>query len=97
MSKKVTAIILAGGKSSRMGKDKAMLPVDGVPLLVKVYQVAAACADSVYVVTPWQERYVELLPACKFIREVIREAPSLNDDGEIQTHGPLIGFASTLR
>ncbi len=94
MSKKVAAIILAGGKSSRMGQDKAMIPVDGAPLLLRVYQIALACADSVYVVTPWQERYEDLLPVgCQFIRE----APSLsNDGGEIQTHGPLIGFAQAL-
>jgi molybdenum cofactor guanylyltransferase len=88
---KITAIILAGGKSSRMGQDKAMIPVDGTPLLLRVYQVAAACADTVYVVTPWQERYQELLPTCEFIRE----APLDSDDGG-HTHGPLVGFAQAL-
>ncbi|MBW4598475.1 MAG: molybdenum cofactor guanylyltransferase [Calothrix sp. FI2-JRJ7] len=94
MRNKITAIILAGGKSVRMGRDKAMIPVDGAPLLLGVCRVALACADSVYVVTPWQERYEDLLPVgCHFIRE----APSLsNDGGEIQTHGPLIGFAQAL-
>jgi molybdopterin-guanine dinucleotide biosynthesis protein A len=29
----VTAIILAGGKSRRMGMDKSMLPVNGKPLI----------------------------------------------------------------
>lgn len=89
MSKKVTAIILAGGKSSRMGQDKAMIPVDGAPLLLRVYQVAVACADSVYIVTPWQERYEDLLPVgCQFIRE----APYKGEDA----NGPLVGFAQAL-
>lgn len=30
---KTVAVIMAGGKSSRMGRDKALLPVDGRPLL----------------------------------------------------------------
>ncbi|MDD2550044.1 MAG: molybdenum cofactor guanylyltransferase [Bacilli bacterium] len=31
--KKATAIILAGGKSSRMGQDKALLPIGNIPLI----------------------------------------------------------------
>nr|WP_317108836.1 NTP transferase domain-containing protein [Chroococcidiopsis sp. SAG 2025] len=66
----LSSIVLAGGKSSRMGRDKALLPVDGVPLLQKVCEVAIALCDRVYVVTPWQERYQHLLPVgCEFIRE----------------------------
>lgn len=90
MNNKITAIILAGGKSSRMGQDKAMLSVDGVPLLLRVYQVASSCADTVYVITPWQERYQDLLPAnCKFIRE----APF---EGDNNAGSPLVGFARAL-
>jgi molybdenum cofactor guanylyltransferase len=67
----LSSIVLAGGKSSRMGRDKALIPIQGVPLLQLVCQIAASCADKVYVVTPWQERYQHLLsPSCKFIREV---------------------------
>lgn len=91
---KLTAIILAGGKSSRMGQDKAMLPVDGIPLLLRVYQVAAACADTVYIVTPWQERYQNLLPPNSlFLREELLKSET---KGELQTHGPIIGFAQGL-
>lgn len=91
---KLTAIILAGGKSSRMGQDKAMLPVDGIPLLLRVYQVAAACANTIYVVTPWQERYQDLLPPnCLFLREELLRGET---NGELQTHGPIIGFAQGL-
>jgi molybdenum cofactor guanylyltransferase len=90
---KLTAIILAGGKSSRMGQDKAMLPVDGIPLLLRVYQVAAACADTVYIVTPWQERYQNLVPSNSlFLREELLKG----EKGELQTHGPIIGFAQGL-
>ncbi|WP_427157597.1 molybdenum cofactor guanylyltransferase [Aliinostoc sp. HNIBRCY26] len=81
----LTAIVLAGGQSSRMGQDKALIPVDGVPLLQKICSIAAQCADIVYVVTPWPERYQHLdLPNCQFIRE--------------STHhqGALLGFAQGL-
>lgn len=89
----ITAIILAGGKSSRMGQDKALLPVDGVPLLQKVCKVAIALCDRVYVVTPWQERYLHLLPdGCEFIRE-----QRVGSNNQLPTTNcPLIGFAQGL-
>jgi molybdenum cofactor guanylyltransferase len=89
-SSKLTAIVLAGGKSSRMGQDKALIPIQGVPLLQRVCGIAQGCADAVYVVTPWPERYQELLlPGCQFIREVPLSGESL-------AHGPLVGFAQGL-
>jgi molybdenum cofactor guanylyltransferase len=89
----LTAIILAGGKSSRMGQDKALIQIDGIPLLQKVYQVAAACCQQVIVVTPWQDRYQQLLPnTCKFVQEM--HLPEESDN--TQNHGPLVGFAQAL-
>jgi molybdenum cofactor guanylyltransferase len=89
----LTAIILAGGKSSRMGQDKALMSIDGIPLLQKVYQVAAACSQEVMVITPWQERYRQLLPhTCKFVQEMRLST----EDDNTQNHGPLIGFAQAL-
>ncbi|WP_414585254.1 molybdenum cofactor guanylyltransferase [Scytonema sp. PCC 10023] len=94
MTNHLTAIVLAGGKSSRMGRDKALIPIQGVPLLQLVCQIAASCADTVYVVTPWQERYQHLLsPTVQFIREV---PLSSETSGESLPHGPLIGFAQAL-
>ncbi|MEH2275475.1 MAG: molybdenum cofactor guanylyltransferase [Nostoc sp.] len=87
---KLTAIVLAGGKSSRMGQDKALIPIQGVPLLRRVCGIAQSCADTVYVVTPWPERYQDLLlPGCQFIREVPLSKESL-------AHGPLVGFSQGL-
>ncbi len=84
------AIVLAGGQSSRMGRDKAMIRLQGIPLLRQVCNVALDCATQVYVVTPWSERYQDILPeGCRVIREV--PLP-----GEASSHGPLVGFAQGL-
>ncbi|EKD10120.1 molybdopterin-guanine dinucleotide biosynthesis protein A [Arthrospira platensis C1] len=53
----LAALILAGGRSSRMGRDKALIPVAGVPLLRRVVEAAGSCSQQVYVLTPWPERY----------------------------------------
>lgn len=88
---KLTAIILAGGQSSRMGQDKALIPIQGVPLLQRVYDVAQACTEKVYLVTPWPERYQDLiLPGCQFIQELPLSSQTS------QNHGPLVGFAQAL-
>ena len=68
---KIAAIILAGGQSSRMGQDKALIEFQGIPLVQKVCRVAQSCTSQVYVITPWTERYQYLVPeGCRLIREV---------------------------
>lgn len=59
----VTALILAGGRSSRMGTDKALVQWQGVPLLQRVVSVALQCSDQVAILTPWPDRYRSVLPA----------------------------------
>jgi molybdenum cofactor guanylyltransferase len=79
------AIVLAGGQSSRMGQDKALLEIEGIALLQKVGEVALACSDRVYIVTAWPQRYQHLPIAnkCQFLKE-------------IDPQGPLIGFRHSL-
>ncbi len=84
---KLAVVILAGGHSSRMGRDKATIEIAGVPLIRRIYDVVANCVDlgQIYIVTPWPDRYRQVLPTdCKFILEQ-------------QPHqGPLIAFVRSL-
>lgn len=67
----VQGLILAGGKSSRMGLDKALKRWRGVPLLLRVYQAIAPVVVQVSILTPWPERYSEILPPdCQGLREL---------------------------
>jgi molybdopterin-guanine dinucleotide biosynthesis protein A len=90
MTLTISAIILAGGQSTRMGRDKALLELDQRPLIQHVCQVAQAIAHPVFIVTPWIERYQSAVPeTCQFIQEAL-----LLD--ETKPHGPLLGFAQGL-
>ncbi|MDY6804106.1 MAG: molybdenum cofactor guanylyltransferase [Cyanobacteriota bacterium] len=83
--KNLVALILAGGKSSRMGRDKALIDWQGTPMLKRVYQVAADCTEKVHIITPWPERYRDILPAdCQWL---IESTPG---------QGPMVGFARAL-
>ena len=85
------AIILAGGKSTRMGRDKALLTIKDRPLLTHVCTVAQNCFNRVYVVTPWVTKYRELVPAnIRFIEETIILANR-------KSNCPLIGFYQGLQ
>ena len=80
----LVALILAGGKSSRMGEDKALIPWQNIPMLKRVYQVAAECTEKVYIITPWPEKYQSILPSeCQWLTE-------------LNSQGPLIGFSQGI-
>jgi molybdopterin-guanine dinucleotide biosynthesis protein A len=55
-----TAVVLAGGKSSRMGRPKALLPFDGEPLIVHTVRKLEHLFSEIIVVAAAGEQFVEL-------------------------------------
>lgn len=80
-----TAIVLAGGASSRFGSDKLVATLDGRPLLHHALTCAAEVADHVIVVIGPDDTAPDLVgPA------IIARDPKAHD-------GPLAGLATGLR
>ena len=87
---KISAFVLAGGKSSRMGKDKALLNFNGNALLTQVCLLASKCATQTYVVTPWTEKYQSFVPSsCQLVKEQLVINATSNT--------PLIGFSQGMQ
>jgi molybdenum cofactor guanylyltransferase len=57
----VTAFILAGGKSTRMGRDKAFVEFEGRTLLARALEIAASVASDVRIVGG-REKFAEFAP-----------------------------------
>lgn len=85
MKTKIAALILAGGKSSRMGRDKALIPWQGIPMLARVSDVAENCCDRVYIFTPRIFQYQTILKKDYFFLKEYNPGK-----------GPLIAFAEAL-
>jgi molybdenum cofactor guanylyltransferase len=78
----IAAFVLAGGKSSRMGRDKALLELDGETLIERTVRLAAAVAQPVKVIGP-VERFAP------YTFDVVED--------DWPAAGPLGGIATALR
>jgi len=56
----ITVAIQAGGRSNRMGRDKALLPLGGKPLIEHVLQRVAGLGDDVLITTNRPDDYAFL-------------------------------------
>lgn len=84
MTERVGAIVLAGGRSSRFGRDKLAEPIDGRPMLdLTIDAVRAIASDIVIAAGP------ESTPSVPGGVEVTHD--------EIPFQGPLTGLAAGLR
>ena len=83
------AVVLAGGFSTRMGRDKASLPFGGEPMLSRVLRALAdACADVVVV-----SRRGQALPLAPLLPPDTR---LVHAHDEVEGRGPLAGLAAGL-
>ncbi|HEX6879156.1 MAG TPA: molybdenum cofactor guanylyltransferase [Terriglobales bacterium] len=84
ISPDVTAFVLTGGKSERMGKDKALLPLaSGATLLEHALAVASAVAGQIGIIGP-RERYAAYAWAGEIIEDIFPQ------------QGPLAGIHAAL-
>jgi len=67
--RKITAYILAGGKSRRMGTDKGVLPFNGKPVIASVYEALVPIAGKNIVVISSNKDYDFL--GCPRIEDIV--------------------------
>lgn len=80
--KEVTAIILAGGKSSRMGQDKAFIKLKGKAFIEKIVATLKSVFDEIIIVANEVERFKGL--KVRVVRDIVPNC------------GPLSGIHSGL-
>ena len=68
----VNAFVLAGGKSSRMGRDKAFLQLGGRTLLARALELAGAVADNTWIVGS-PEKFAEIGPVVQGLADRLAE------------------------
>ncbi len=71
----VAGVILAGGSSSRMGRNKALMVVDGEPIIARSYRVLANLFHEVIIVTNTPGEY-DFLP-CRKVADIYPGAGSI--------------------
>lgn len=78
----MTAIILAGGKSSRFGFDKAFIKIKGIPLIKRQINLLKSIFKKIIIVTDTAQKY--RLRNIKVVSDIIKNS------------GPLSGIHSAL-
>jgi molybdenum cofactor guanylyltransferase len=71
----LSAAILAGGQSRRMGEDKALLEVDGRPMIEYVIDVAREIADETFIVATDRPEYEQF--GCRVVPDRLPQSGSL--------------------
>ena len=82
-------IILCGGRSKRMGKDKGSLILDGKPMILHVLDNVKDIADEIIVVLRDKEQIEEY-------KSILKDEPVKIVTDEIKDQGPLVGILTGL-
>ena len=82
IAQQATAIILAGGESRRMGRDKSMMPISDKPMIEHIYNQLADHFSQVLISTNDRSKYAFLGP------QIVQD--------RVPGCGPLMGIASGL-
>jgi molybdopterin-guanine dinucleotide biosynthesis protein A len=80
----IPCVIVAGGKSSRMGRDKALLPFGASPTLTQ------------YQLTRLKDVFSSLHVSCKNKDKFDFEASFIEDEKSFEEHSPLVGLYTIL-
>jgi molybdenum cofactor guanylyltransferase len=58
--KPITGIILSGGKSTRMGKNKALIEIEGIPIIERIHTVFMQFFREILIITDQMELFQKL-------------------------------------
>jgi molybdopterin-guanine dinucleotide biosynthesis protein A len=73
----ISAVVLAGGQSKRLGQDKSLLVVDGQPLITRTVARLEALSDDLIVVTNSPDRYEPQALPVRFVPDERRGVGAL--------------------
>src|SRR6187397_2211717 len=80
----LAGIVLCGGRSSRMGQDKADLMIGGEPLLARTVRTLSVVADPIVIAAAADQHLPSLPPNAMIVRDMEPE------------NGPLPAFVQAL-
>jgi molybdopterin-guanine dinucleotide biosynthesis protein A len=71
MGPKVAGVILAGGRSSRLGLDKSLMPLRDRPLITWVADVLRPITGELIVVTNEADKFTGVLENVRFVQDAL--------------------------
>jgi molybdenum cofactor guanylyltransferase len=83
----LNGLILAGGKSSRMGHDKSAMDYHGKPQIQVAFDLLSPFCKNVFLSTRRSQANLELY----------KKYPQVHDDEQFEGEGPLAGILSAMR
>ena len=73
----ISVIVLAGGRSRRLGIDKSLLEIEGQPLISRTVRALESLSDDLIIVTNEPSRYGSLAVVARFVPDERRGMGSL--------------------